>query len=255
MAFRKSYGTRKMTQPRRTTTYRKKYTPKRTTVPRLQREVTRIKKQIRPLTKNDMFYQYPGTAAIGNALGNSVYVIPLTKCSNWVRVFATDADDESAHFFRMDKLGFKAQIDAAGERAVCSMTAAVLSLTDIGESELFNVSTGSLNALVQGTHYVTNAFNGLGVYFNKKYFKIHYYRNITTGSPNGLAISNSDLVKSITYTHKLPVEFNNPGGDWRAKGFVPKTTKNLFFVIINNDLTFDSSVTLRWNTLIHGTAV
>lgn len=221
----------------------------------LKKRVSKINQVIRPLTKNDMFYQYPGTAAIGNSLGNAIYVIPMTKCANWVRIFATDADDESGHFFRMDKLGFKAQIDAAGERAVCSMTAAVLSLTAIGENELFNVGTGSLNALVQGTHYITNAFNGLGVYFNKKYFKIHYYRNLTTGSPGGLAISNPDLVKQLTYTHYKPIEFNNPGGDWKAKGFVPNTQKNLFFVLINNDITFDASVTLRWNMLIHGTSV
>lgn len=221
----------------------------------LKKRVSKINKQIRPLTKNDMFYQYPGTAAIGNTLGNSIYVVPMTKCANWVRIFATDADDESGHFFRMDKLSLKAQIDANGERALCSMTFAVLSLTDIGENELFNVSTGSLNALVQGTHYITNAYNGLGVFFNKKYFRIHYYRMTTTGSPGALAISNNDLVKQISYTHIKPIEYNNPGGDWKAKGFVPKTTKNLFFVVINNDLTFDASVTLRWNILVHGTSV
>ena len=177
-------------------TYRKRSTvakPK-TAVSKLYRKVRQIQRQIVPITQNKLYYQLTGNSLIGNAAGNSLFTVNLSKCADWSRVWATDADDEQSHCFVQSKMRLGGQINTNGERALVNTTLFVVSLTKTGMAELWNTAVGTLNTMALGVHFTHAAStNGLAVYLNPRYFRVHWLKRIYTGSPGGLATDTYDL--------------------------------------------------------------
>lgn len=263
MAFRKSYGTRKMTQAQKTrsrirssmsSAKKTVYKPPAQAIPALQRQVTRIKRAIIPLTQNKLSYQLSGNFNPGTATGDGFTLIKLSECNLWNRVFSTDPDDEQSHVFQQKIGKLKWQIITNGESALINYTIVVVSLTKLGVTELFNASTGGLNTVTQGTHYLrTSGFNGMGVFLNKRYFNIHYYRNTTTYSSSGYPGEGKPVRGG---TIRVPNRnFINPLGDWKVKGYNPAAGSNMYLMVFNNDSTLDSDTAMQYNYFIQGVAV
>lgn len=261
MAFRKSYGTRKMGTGRRTyrrktaSPYKKVVRPTRQALPALARQVRQLKQAVVPLTQNKLFYKYGGNVNIGSPLGTQPYILNLSQASGWTRIWGTDADDESSHVF-MQKPGLmKWQAVINGETALVNYTLALVSLTKIGATELFNSATGGLNTITDNVHFTQPAagFLGAGTLLNKRYFNIHYYRNTKTYSTSGYV---GEGKPNIMGTVKIPgAKWINPNGDWRAKGYNPNAMQNYYLIIFNNDSTADADIAFQYNALIQGTAV
>jgi hypothetical protein len=238
-----------------TSTYRKVAKPPRQAIPALARQVATLKRQVRPLTQNKLYYQRTGNVNIGNLLGDNCYILNLTNPGDWNRLWGTDADDEQSHTFTQNKLSFKYQMIFNGERARVQYTCCVVTLTKIGATELYNVGTGSLNALVLNTHYSQAlGFPGMGVFLNKRYFNIHYYRTFVSES----ATNDSPMlnINPKSFTYNKPVTYTNPGtGDWRTGGRQRNATANMYFLVFNSDNSADADVAMQFNALIQGTAV
>lgn len=257
MAFRKSYGTRKMGARktyRKTSTYRKVTKPARQAIPALQRQVNSLRKAVKPITQNKLFYRLTRNQGIGNVTGDSVTVQNLSKCSDWVRVFGTDADDESSHAFQQQTSNLRWQIVTNGEAARINYTIAVVSLKKNAISELWNAGLGTLNSLTADVHYTrVPSFNGMGVYLNKQYFNIHYYRTTWTMSTSGYP--GEGIPTRQGKISLKPRMFKNPLGDWKAYGTNPDPSSNMFLLTFCNDSTADASVFFQVNYLTSGVAV
>lgn len=242
------------TKRTRSSTYKKVVKPARQAIPALQRQVTRLKRAIVPLTQNKLTYQLSGNFNPGTATGDGFTLIKLSECNLWTRVFGTDADDEQSHCFRQKIGKLKWQLTINGESALVNYTIAVVSLTKIGVTELWNAATGGLNNVNQGQHYLrTSGFNGMGVFLNKRYFNIHYYRTTTTYSSTGYPGEGKPVRNG---TINVPCrDFINPLGDWKVKGYNPAASSNMFLMVFNNDSTLDADIAMQYNYLIQGTAV
>lgn len=221
----------------------------------ITKAIKSIKRSIVPLTQNKLFYKFGGNVNIGSPLGNVPYVLNVSQAGNWVRVFGTDPDDEQSHCFMQKRSILKWQCILNGETALINYTFALVSLTKIGATELFNTATGGLNAINDGTHFTSPAsgFLGVGTLLNKRYFNIHYYRNATTYSTAGYV---GEGIPNIRGTVRIPpAKWINPLGDWRTKGFNPNAVQNYYLIIFNNDSTADADIAMQYNALITGTAV
>lgn len=221
----------------------------------LTKAVSTLRRQIVPLSQNKLFYKFGGNVNIGSPLGTQPYILNISQASSWVRVFGTDADDEQSHCFMQNRSPLKWNIVINGETAQVHYTFALVSLTKIGASELFNAGTGGLNTITDNVHFTQPAagFLGVGTLLNKRYFNIHYYRTAVTYSTSGYVGEGKPTIRGSVRIP--PAKWINPLGDWKAKGYNPNAMQNYYLIIFNNDSTADADIAFQYNALISGTAV
>lgn len=245
--------------PKRTgsSAYRKVVKPTRQAIPALAKQVASLQRAVKPLSQNKLMYHYQvNNQPIGNLSGNGYYVVNLSSTGQWQRVFGTDTDDESSHCFIQQRSTFKYMIDAAtqNEGEMIPYTIALVTLTKIGATELFNPGNGALNVLNNQTHYISSGLQGQGTLLNKRYFNIHYYRNMTTNFLEGSSTDGAST-RSGTIRYNKPITWKTPAQDWRIKTYNPNACGNLYMLIFSSDSTADADVVLRLNGLIQGVAV
>jgi len=228
-----------------------------TSVAKVERQVKSIQKAIQPLKKNVIYYRMFANDNVGNATANNTYIYPLCKFSNWARTFGGDLDDESSKAFQLKSLQFSGILETSGERAALDYSMFVVRLKNMGESELFNISTGTLNTLVYDAHFTYGTTPGQGTYLNPNYFDIVYYKRFITGTAGSLTTNMTDLRRIFNF--KLPASrlftCKNPNGDWKAMGTPKAIGQNYFLLIQNNDSTADSAVKWTMNGLVTGVTV
>lgn len=231
----------------------------------LDYKVRKVVNQMRGMASTIQYSQGTQTT-IGNAAGTNVYIQGLsqygtgqTGATLWSRIFGTDADDESNHSAIWKKTNIDCEIDADQERSNIDYTMYIVSLTKLGQAELFTPSSGGLagplgiTSLTNGRHFVINGNYGMAM-LNRKYFNIKYVKRIMTGTGGAVAYETASLRKRMYI--KLPhgtngagFKLQNPNGDWRAQPSTQVAGQCLYFLIFNNDSTVDATVKFRFNAI------
>lgn len=219
-------------------------------VVKLQRDVRAVKS-----TTSEVFYGTGGNSPVGNVGGTNVYIQPLSQYSTWSRIFGTDADDESNHSALWKKTELDMEINANGERANVDYSMFIVTLTKLGQEELFTPATGGLagplgtTTLANSTHYY-QALSGM-TYLNKRYFNIIRRKRLVTGSAGALATDTPDLNPRFQTVIKHNAgkghTLRNPKGDWKAIPSPQVAAQNYYILIFNNDSTADQSVLFRYS--------
>lgn len=191
----------------------------------------------------------------------SYAAIPLTKFSNWTRIFGTDADDETGKTAVLKGITGRWQT-ASNEPDNRTYSIWVVSLKEEASS-LLNAD-GTLASLVSGNHYVSDSDRTL---LNLKFFNVHYHKaqglgvvpmqKAAYGTGSG-SVLNSPSVQNIPATTGSTMRFGkfsikpnsgkgivlkNPVQDWKVAGNPKDVAKNYFI------LTFwsgDSSADLEY---------
>lgn len=237
--------------------YKKVMKPTRTALPALARQVATLSRQVKGTT-SDVQYGASFNNPIGNIAGNNVFIYPLSQYSSWTRIFGTDADDESNHKALWKKSNYDFQINTNGERSLIDYSFYIVSLTKLGQEELFTPATGGLagplgiTGLTAGTHYF-QLYAGLTM-LNRKYFNILQVKRLRTGSYGSFATDTNDLSKrwytKMNYNQGKGHLLQNPKGDWKSIPSPQPAAQNMYILCFNNDSTADQSVNLQM-TAIH----
>lgn len=219
----------------------------------------KVRKVVRSMAGLKSTVQYQATASnpIGNVGGTNVYILPISQYSTWNRIFGTDADDESNHSAVWKKFNFDFQINSY-DRSDLDYTFYLVSLTKIGQSELFTPSTGGLagplGITTLGTNHVVKGGTTGMAFLNKKYFNIHQCKRIITGSVGGsLATETVSLRKrwylKMAHNKGAGHRLQNPKGDWKALPSPQAANQNMYVLIANNDSTVDQSAYFQMNAI------
>jgi len=229
--------------------------PRTPTVRTLAAKVAKISRTVKAVTSEITYSQSVSPSAIGNAGGTNVFIQPLSVYANWTRIFGTDADDESNHSALWKKTVLDLQIDAGTERNSIDYAFYVVSLTKLGQEELFTPSSGGLagplgiTSLTNATHFVQGGGSTGMALLNKKYFNIHHCRRIITGSGGSVAYETQSLRKrwmvKLYHNGGKGHRLQNPKGDWKAIPSPQPANQNLYILIFNNDSTADDSVKFK----------
>lgn len=241
-------------RPRRygSSVYRKTVKPYRQAVPALARTVQKLKRKV---LAGDEVAQYSSeiSSAIGNLAGNNQFIYPISQFSRWNRTFGADATDEQNNQMLWRKTNIDMEFDNNGERNNIDYTMYIVSLTKMGQLELLNAASGTLNTpLVNGVHYQVNGTYGQA-FLNRKYFNVVRCKRFVTGIYSGLTTEPQGLRKRFyfKFSHNKGRGFlvKNPSGDWKAKACPQIAGHNMFVIVFNNDSTTDTAVQLRANIL------
>jgi len=253
--YRRRAPARKYTKGPTRSIYTKKVKPARYALPALARQVATLKRKVSGTTSEIQYSGAVANQAIGNAGGDNVFIYPVSQYSGWTRIFGTDADDESNHSALWKKSNFDFEIDAGTERNSIDYSFYLVSLTKLGQEELFTPSSGGLagplgiTSLTNTVHFIQgNSARGMTL-LNRKYFNIHHCRRIMTGSGGSVAYETQSLRKRWYFKmahnggkgHKL----QNPKGDWKAIPSPQPANQNMYILIFNNDSTVDDSVKFK----------
>lgn len=258
-SYRRRAPARKYQTGPRKSVYKRTVRAPRAAIASLDAKVRRITRSMAGL-KSTIQYRVNGadTVVIGNAGGNSQFILPLSQYSQWSRIFGADADDESNHSALWRKSNIDFQIDAENERSNIDYTLYVVSLTKLGASELFTPSSGGLagplgiTSLTNGTHYMTGGSAGMAL-LNRKYFNILHCKRLITGTGGAVAYETASLRKrwyvKMAHNGGKGHRLQNPKGDWKASVSPLVPNQNLYVLIFNNDSTIDTSVKFKMNCL------
>lgn len=250
-------GTRSTRKPR---TYPKRTwgaKKPRSTVGKLAAKVQKISKVVRDTT-SVVQYGQTGASPIGNVAGNNIYIQPLSQYGNWTPIFGTDADDASNHNALWKSTSIDMELDTNGERSAVDYTVYIVSLTKLGQEELFTQASGGLagplgvTGLTQGTHFWSGPSRGF-TFLNKRYFNMHFCRRYMTGSNGGQAYETASNRKrfycKLKHNAGKGHRLSNPKGDWKALPSPQVASQNYYVLIFNNDSTADQSVYFDFNAI------
>lgn len=212
----------------------------------LSSKVNKLAKQMRVMKRDTssvvqkLIY---GQSTTSNSVSGDYVVEYLTKMSTWNRLFGTAADDETGRSALLKSITIDNYISLqnfgvvyGSETATIKFTYFVVSLKDRGNA-LFNESTGDLNTLVNGQHYVKN---GGQVLLNRQYFNIHAYKPFTL-SNMGTAYSNTLYKLDKRFIVKLRPKkmITNPNGNWKALNCPQDPSQNYFQLLFNDNSLLD----------------
>jgi len=227
----------------------------------LAKKVAALSTKQRRLVSKVMYTQGVAPSSLGNAAGDGYRVDPITKFSDWSRIFGTDADDEQGKRCLIKNSNIQWTINTT-ETDPVGISMFVVSLKSIASDLL---SGGSLATLTNGTHYVGN---GSKVLLNMNFFNIHYVKrwqqgvysqlrpvNGTAPAVQTLATETQSLCKagkiSLKYNSGKGLAVQNPSGDWKAGGYPKSDTSNYFMVTFTDNSTLDLESPFLSYTMVH----
>jgi hypothetical protein len=242
MAWKRSY--KKKAAPRKKKTWKKK-----AAAPALKKLQAAVKKlNTVSYDKIDMVVLNANAAAPASPyVGYNISASMASMAPVWGYAIADIANANKAW---LNNMKIQVSIAQNNERDLIRYSMFVCSLKDAGaDASTFDPATGSLPALIEGTHYVYGGFADQ-VLMSPAFFNVHATRRFNFGYADGVyPTADSRSVRRFTFNVKPSKKLiTNPKGNvfQNAQFNFPKDPSQNYFVLLFND---NSQIDLQSNKL------